>query len=165
MHVNKINCKRYIGITCLRPQDRWLNGKGYSQCPRFYNAINKYGWDGFYHFVLKMDLSRQEAEEMEISLIKEYNAQNPKYGYNIDSGGKICVRSQETIEKIRKANKEHGELYKELYSKPVLCVELNKVYRSAGEAAKEFPVTRVTIQAALAGRCKTAAGYHWKYAN
>lgn len=171
MHVNKINCKRYIGITSKRPQDRWLKGKGYFHCSYFYNAICKYGWDGFYHFVLKMNLTKSEAEAEEIKLIKEYNSQDRRYGYNLDAGGYAGKHSQETLDKISKANKGHNvseearELYKQLYSKPILCVELNEVYRSAGEAAKEFPITRITIQAALSGRLKTAGGYHWKYVN
>lgn len=29
MHVNKLNDKKYIGITCQTPSRRWQNGYGY----------------------------------------------------------------------------------------------------------------------------------------
>ena len=29
MHENKINHKKYIGITCQKPTQRWRGGKGY----------------------------------------------------------------------------------------------------------------------------------------
>ena len=47
MHVNKINNKKYIGITCQKLNKRWRNGKGYENSPHFYMSINKYGWDNF----------------------------------------------------------------------------------------------------------------------
>ena len=34
MHVNKINNKKYIGITCQTLQNRWRKGKGYNECER-----------------------------------------------------------------------------------------------------------------------------------
>lgn len=54
MHVNKINDKKYIGITCQKPDTRWLNGYGYLEQSEngrykqdaFAKAILKYGWDG-----------------------------------------------------------------------------------------------------------------------
>jgi len=51
-HVNKINGKVYIGQTCSL-ETRWSrNGQNYINCPRFYSAIKKYGWDGFEHTVI-----------------------------------------------------------------------------------------------------------------
>ena len=38
MHTNKINGKKYVGITCKIPRKRWENGKGYKG-QRFYLAI------------------------------------------------------------------------------------------------------------------------------
>ena len=49
-HRNKINNKIYIGITKQNPTVRWgVDGKRYKDSPRFWNAIQKYGWDNFEH--------------------------------------------------------------------------------------------------------------------
>ena len=49
--------------------------------------------------------------------------------------------------------------------KRVVCVEDGKIFTSGTEAAKAVGVSQSSISAALAGRIKTAGGYHWKYAD
>ena len=39
-HISPSN-KRYIGITCQTPEQRWRNGEGYKGSTAFYNAIKK----------------------------------------------------------------------------------------------------------------------------
>lgn len=86
-HTNRINGKKYIGITC-NVKNRWSsNGKQYKYCPYFWSAIEKYGWDNFEHTVLIDGLSKDEACVEEIRLIKELNTQNTDYGYNLADGG------------------------------------------------------------------------------
>lgn len=88
MHINKINNKKYIGITSRNPNVRFgKNGKGYYNSIVFYNAIQKYGWDNFEHIILFNNLTKKEAEQKEIDLIKEYNTTNRKLGYNMSKGG------------------------------------------------------------------------------
>lgn len=106
MHRNKINGKIYIGQTCQTPEKRWDNGKGYQTSPRFFNAILKYGWDNFEHIILQKNLSQEQANILEIQLIKQFQTQNDKYGYNIASGGKNYSHSEETKKKIGKANSQ-----------------------------------------------------------
>lgn len=50
-------------------------------------------------------------------------------------------------------------------AKPVLCIELNKVFRTAKEAANAVGCGRTNIVETLCGRSKTAAGFHWVYYN
>ncbi len=107
MHINKTNGKKYIGITCNSVKRRWQNGKGYICCKLFYRAINKYGWDGFEHLVLKENLTESEAKAMEIELIEKHKSNNRKYGYNIESGGSSWIPNDETREKISDAVKKH----------------------------------------------------------
>jgi hypothetical protein len=86
MHVNKTNNKKYIGITSQKPERRWKNGLGYTS-QYFANAIKKYGWDGFDHFILCDGLEENEAKEMEMALIAEHNTTDADLGYNCTLGG------------------------------------------------------------------------------
>ena len=88
-HKNKINGKVYIGLTSRKPERRWSNGNGYKQNPYFYNAIQKYGWDNFVHEIIKDKLTKQEAQDLEIALISEYNSTNKEFGYNTLLGGNL----------------------------------------------------------------------------
>lgn len=88
MHENRINHKKYFGITCQKPQYRWgLNGDKYKECPLFWNAIQKYGWDAFNHVIITDGLSAEEASNFEIELIAKHNTADSTYGYNISKGG------------------------------------------------------------------------------
>lgn len=103
-HVNKINKKRYIGITSQNPQQRWgCNGCNYKSSPRFYYAIQKYGWDNFEHNILFQNLTKEEACKKEQELIKFYQTISREFGYNLTSGGEIFIMNQETKDKISKA--------------------------------------------------------------
>ena len=105
------NGKVYIGITKQNPIKRWLHGKGYQKQDYFYKAILKYGWDNIEHKILFTELSKEEAEQKEIELIRQYKSNQREFGYNIENGGRANKMSEETIEKIRKANtgKRHTE--------------------------------------------------------
>lgn len=97
------NNKKYIGLTCQKVKLRWNNGRGYKQHRYMYNAILKYGWDNVNHEVIN-NLSKKEACLLEIELIKKYNSNNKKYGYNLSTGGEhgsLGVNpSQETRNKM-----------------------------------------------------------------
>ena len=88
MHTNKINNKKYIGITKRIPEERWgVNGVNYKSTPHFWNSICKYGWENFDHTVLFSNLEKEDACEKEMYLIKKYKTQDNEYGYNIFEGG------------------------------------------------------------------------------
>lgn len=98
-HTNKINGKVYIGQTCQRPKERWQNGKGYIGCPKFWAAIEEFGWDAFEHEILIDNISTQdEANEFEQKYIAEYDSYHN--GYNSTLGGKGFVYEQEPIYQI-----------------------------------------------------------------
>ena len=88
VHTNKINGKRYVGITSKpKVEHRWNEGRGYSKNPRFYSAIKCYGWDGFEHDVLLTGLTKDEAITAECALIERWKTNDLKYGYNMTTGG------------------------------------------------------------------------------
>ena len=99
--------KRYVGITCRKPQKRWNYGKGYVGNDYFTKAIEKYGWDSFEHIILYEGLTLDEASDMEIQLIREWDTTNRKKGYNLDLGGHHGrkVLSEETKRKIGDAHR------------------------------------------------------------
>lgn len=110
MHINKINNKKYIGITKTSLLKRWgHNGSGYNgnHQPLFENAIKKYGWDNFEHLILYQNVSKEQACKKEIELISLYKTQDRRYGYNIQPGGQLgntgVTFSDEAKEKMRNA--------------------------------------------------------------
>ena len=101
IHTNKINNKKYIGLTHQKPNERWHNGTNYIHNRHFDSAIKKYGWENFEHEIYATGLSPEEASRIEMELIAKYNTTNDQYGYNLDSGGSRTTHSESTKEKIR----------------------------------------------------------------
>lgn len=105
-HTNKINGKRYIGITSQTPTRRWRNGKGYIRNPYFSKAIEKYGWDNFKHEIIFRACSKEVAEAIEQDLIKGCHTQDHNKGYNIEGGGNATPKvSEETKKKQSEIHK------------------------------------------------------------
>lgn len=103
-HTNKINDKRYVGITSQKPEQRWRNGNGYRNNEYFFRAIEKYGWHNFSHEILYTGLSKRDAERIEVRLIKEWETFKNAYGYNIELGGNATKTvSESTRHKISQA--------------------------------------------------------------
>lgn len=102
IHTNKVNNKKYVGITSQDPQDRWLGGHGYSRKLKFGRAIEKYGWDGFEHRIIYENISEDEAKNIEGALIRELMTQDDRYGYNMTSGGDGLLGFKHTEESRRK---------------------------------------------------------------
>lgn len=102
------NGKVYIGITSQKPEKRWDNGNGYKQNKHFYSAIRKYGWENFKHENLYENLKKEEACDLEIKLIAEYHATDPRYGYNISTGGECgALGMRHSVESRRKMSESH----------------------------------------------------------
>lgn len=87
-YTNLINGKIYIGQTVDSLEYRaGCNGYKYRKCPYFYSAIKKYGWENFVVEILQDNLTHEQANELEIKYIKQFNSQDAKVGYNISDGG------------------------------------------------------------------------------
>ncbi len=116
IHENKINNKRYVGVTCRDPKTRWANGHGYRRpstqgtaYSHFYNAIEKYGWENFDHRIVAEGLTKDEAAAMEKELIARYDTRNPEKGYNITHGGdgsSGAYHDEKTKQKLSELAKE-----------------------------------------------------------
>lgn len=169
LHRNKINQKVYIGITSQDCNARWRReGQGYKQQPKFYHAIEKYGWDNFEHIILFTNLTKELAEQKEIELIKLYNS--IENGYNIYPGGNLINHTEETKQKLSQImkGKKHTEIAKQKMREhtnkiAVLCIETNKIYESMRAAARETGIDPSSISRCCKGKQITAGNYHWKF--
>ena len=91
------NGKVYIGITKQKPERRWRGGLGYKppdgkETP-FYRAIVKYGWDNIHHEIIASGLNKENACQVEVELIKAFNSQDRRFGYNVLQGGDIPLEN------------------------------------------------------------------------
>lgn len=117
IHTNKINGKKYIGITSRKPEIRWgYNGYGYKDQPYFYNAIQKYGWNNFQHEIILNGENFEYACKIEKCLIRHYKSNDRKYGYNLTLGGdgkRLTEEQKRTLSEARKGenNPFHGRLH------------------------------------------------------
>ena len=102
MHENKINGKKYFGMTGKDPEERWRKGNNYRTCHAIRRAFEKYGWDGFNHVIIQSGLSREEACELEQKLIAENHTQDSNLGYNICGGGGGMVWFHHTPEECQR---------------------------------------------------------------
>lgn len=162
-HTNKINGKRYVGITSTSTQLRWQNGLGYRKNKHFYSAIQKYGWEEFTHEILFEELTEEEASIKEKELIAKWDLTNQSKGYNNSLGGEHGKHSEHTKEKMRMAQigkKSHwygkrlplearmkmskakkGKIPKSTPPKPVYCCENGITYPSMAEAGRDLGIS------------------------
>jgi len=144
VHTNKINNKRYVGITSKKPEDRWQNGFGYSG-QVFYKAIQKYGWDNFDHEIIASNLTREEAENFERILILKLDSLVKHNGYNVAIGGHTSTSETTPIYQFD----IHGNLI--------------KAYDGMYQVERELNIPSSNLTACCQGLVKQAFGFIWKY--
>lgn len=159
------NGKIYIGITLQKPEDRWINGKGYHHNSYMINAINKYGWENIKHEILFDNLTKEQAIEKEIELIAFYRSNKRDFGYNIESGGNYagCV-SEETKKKIsnsckgktmpREAVERIAEKNRGKKRSPEVCAKLSQ-QRMGKKRGKRSYEHNENMRKALTGKKRT----------
>ena len=185
-HRNKINGKRYIGITNNLTKRWYGKGKHYDGCTYFFSAIQKYGWDNFTHKILLSDLSLELANLFEIRFIEKYDTCNKKCGYNLARGGNNAPtmlgkhHSEETKRKMRESalgriiseeqKQKHSEHMKGLLvgkknhkSRPVRCINTGEVFESQRLAAKAKGVLQPKIWMCCNGQATHVHGLRWEY--
>lgn len=150
------NGKKYIGITCKKPNARWESGTGYKEGSPMRNAINKYGWDNIKHVILFEGLMQEEACNKEIELIAYYKTNIHRhgntYGYNMTDGGEGTFGhkvSEENKEKMRQ--RFLGKTGKDCpNSRPVICDGIE--YESLTDFKIKNNYPKGNIQAWLNGK-------------
>ena len=101
--------KVYIGITSRKPEKRWgKDGGKYQSSPRFYAAIQKYGWGNIKHEILIVGLSKDEAAAKEKEMIELYNSTDRTCGYNQTYGGEFGPKiTPEIKQRISESNRRY----------------------------------------------------------
>lgn len=150
LHINKVNGKKYVGITSDNVEKRW--GKGYYGNPKFYTDIVEYGWNNFEHIILYEGLEKEQARVIETSLIHYYNT--IEEGYNIMEGR---IPTEETKKKMSKA-----------HERKVICITTNKIFNSQTEGAEFYNIQQSSISRCCKGKQKYCGKHNgkklvWKY--
>ncbi len=139
---NRINKKRYIGITGkgLSARKRRhlyrasINDKG---CPRFYDAIRKYGKNAFDWEILSDNLTREEAEREEIRLIELHKPE-----YNVTPGGKSGPLTP------------HNKI-------PVICLNDGMIFGSLAATSRFYKITISEVCESCKGAGRKSKGLHF----
>lgn len=155
---NKINGKLYVGMTIqgleVRKEAHEYNvSKNKLECPIFYNAIKKYGKDGFEWSAIDEAPTQAELCIKEIYWISELNTIYPN-GYNMAAGGNsppnltLNPRKVEICKKI--SNSLKGRTYEDIHGKEK-ADQLKKERSKALEGKKKSSSARENMSKAHTG--------------
>lgn len=144
-YTNKHNGKVYVGQTSTTLKERaQSNGRNYRESRRFYEAIQKYGWDSFTSEILDHALTLEESHKLEKQYIAMYRSNEAEYGYNIQEGG-YCGPEGESAEII---SRKAVERYKDRTSNPMY-------------GKKHTAETKLKISQANSGQNNAMYGSKW----
>lgn len=149
MHINKVDGKKYVGITSKKkPEQRWANGKGYSVNRHFTNAINKYGWNNFEHEIIISGLSKEDACNLEQYLIALHDTNNPEKGYNLSIGGACSALG---VKQSRKTRLKRSASLKKIIRSEEWCKAISKGKKGQpngleGRIGKQSAISGIVIQ-------------------
>ena len=133
-HINKINNKKYIGITKYTdPNIRWGKyGEGYIGSKFYDLGISVYGWDNFEHIILANDLTNIQAEQIEARLIQKLdtvqNGYNENKGVNITKDETLDIIANNLIKKINKEKINYKQYLKTEYIFESVSYDINFIY-------------------------------------
>ena len=144
MATNTVNGHRYIGVTSRglsyrRKRHLHLARIGGRQCPRFYDALRKYGAENFVWQVLGTFSAQKTAYRREHVVVDEMCPE-----YNAVAGG--CVGPDEPWNKIA-----------------VVCLEDGVLYESATAAAKAYEVDVSEVCKVCRDERRWALGKHFRF--
>lgn len=154
-HTNMINGKMYVGITKFKPEKRWKDGKGYKTQIVFNRAIQKYGWNNFYHEIVASGITKKEAENFEKLLIEKFNLTDYRFGYNQSIGGNVPLMNEKIKAKLSEAEKRlwSDDTYRHMMSDAHIGNRASEETRIKMSIAHKGKFTGFENAAAIAVRC------------
>lgn len=155
--------KVYIGQT-NNPKRRWNHGLGYRGTPHLKAAIDRYGWDSFQHEVVAEHLTQDEANALECILIEKYQATDPSFGYNIQSGGRSAGGMSPEAKERMAASKRGANSPN---ARPVTSFDLSGHrlldFDCVSSAAQHYNIRRSTLLTSLSKGRGTCGGLIFHY--
>jgi hypothetical protein len=146
----------YIGRTNMKPEDRWLNGWGYKNCPLMFAAILQFGWENVKHEILVDNITEEESKEIEYAQIALHSTSSTVYNVhsvppqylaqeNAHFIGVSTNRAEVTHE--TKTMKHYKEYIIPLTQKPdgLRSCEID-VYTSDGKFICTYPSAKIASQ-------------------
>lgn len=122
--------------------------------------------------ILEYNLSEEAAFELETQKISELkksgifivNVYDRARRPPSRKGAQFTPRQKERLAEAHRGQVPWNKGKRHLNAtKPVLCVELNKVFPSGTDAEREFNLSKGCISKAVVGKNRTAAGYTWRF--
>lgn len=145
------NGKMYCGQTIQSMRHR---KHGYKKHTRIGAAIAHYGWDNTETVVLKGSLSKEDADYFEQRIIREFQLQNPAFGYNITKGGDGGATYEMTDKRKRALSdsakqfwEAHPEVKAQVRSKLIEYLKDEQAYQKRiSDLDKTRPIIRKRVQ-------------------
>lgn len=187
MATNKVNGKRYIGVTMHALRTRISQHKsdaiGRHRQSRFHAAIRKYGFCSFEWVEIFQCQDIKEALKMEIEIIAD---QRPEYNISAGGEGRTSPLSESAKKKLmgnknasgnkssrdRVITKEYRKNLsnalknsESLRRRAVICLDTGILYKSISEAGEKLGIDWTAIQKVCSGRKynKTARGLRFAF--
>lgn len=101
-YYNPIEDKSYVGQTIKNVNVRAGRGKNYHKGTAFRDAIDKYGWDTFEQSILRLCVSKEEADYWEKYFIDKFDSINNGYNTYVGGSGSSMLGRHQTDETRRK---------------------------------------------------------------
>lgn len=152
----------YVGTTSQPVAERWRNGNGYRNNPRFWEAIQRFGWDNIKHIIAVEGIENAKAAAvLEALLIAYLRTNDPQRGYNATItgrgfyGGKHTAETRQRMREKRKAATRRNCYIVREDASGCVC------YDSPAEAARDTGADRSNILKACRGERNRAGGFSW----
>ena len=126
-----------------------------------YGAVSEYGNHKRKQSLKKTYENTNLKERRKQDALKQWS--NPTIKSKILGENNGMYGKTHTLEARKKISEAHkGTISPKRDKRPVICIELNKIYSCATEAMRELKPSSSILEVCK-GHRKTAGGYHWKF--